>query len=102
MVEGRRDPARNEPDQRQQVALDRRQRVLAARDEALADGDPARPDARHAVDLALAPAALAGRAHQPARPVEPEAPRQDRPVGGEQRDRQRLALDALVRRARRT
>ena len=33
------------------------------------------------------------RAHQPARPMEPEAPRQDQPVGGEQLDRERLALD---------
>ena len=70
--------ARTSPTQRQQVALDRRQRVLAARDEPLAHRHAARPDARHAVDLALAPAALAGRAHQAARPVEPEAARQDR------------------------
>ena len=76
VVEGRRDPARHEPDQRQQVALDRWPGVLAARDQALAHRHAARPDARHAVDLALAPAALAGRAHQPARSMEAEAARQ--------------------------
>ena len=96
VVERRRDPARHEPDERQQVALDGWPGVLAARDQALAHRHAARSDARHAVDLAFAPAALAGRAHQPARSMEAEAARQRQPVGGQEAHRERLALDALV------
>ena len=96
VVERRRDPARHEPDERQQVALDGWPGVLAARDQTLADRHAARSDARHAVDLALAPAAPAGRAHQPARSMEAEAARQRQPVGGQEAHRERLALDALV------
>ena len=76
--------------------LHRRPGVLAAHDHAVAQRDPTGPHAWPAVDLALAPAALAGAAHQPARSVEPEAPRQGPPTRREQADRDRLALDALV------
>ena len=48
------------PSPRQQVVLDRRPGMLAADDHPVAQRDPARPHARPAVDLALAPAALAG------------------------------------------
>ena len=97
VVERRRDPAREQPDERHEITVDRRPGMLPTRDQSVTDGDPARPDARHAVDLALAPATLAGRAHQAAWPMEPEAPRQHDTVRGEQCDRERLPLDAVVR-----
>ena len=71
--------------------------MLAAGDEAVSHGDLARADARSPVDLALAPAALTGVAHQTARPMEPEAPRQDGPARREERYGKRLALGRLDR-----
>ena len=96
VVERRRDQSRADVEPAEQVPIDRRPGVLAPGDETVADRDLARPDARAAVDLALAPATLAGVAHQPARSMEAEAPRQDQPVGGEQRDGEWLAFHPFV------
>ncbi len=97
VIEGRRHPARADVQPREQVAPHGRPGVLAARHQSVTDGDLARPHARPAIDLAFAPAALAGAAHQPARSVEAEAARQDRSVGGQQRDRERLPVESLER-----
>src|SRR5688500_5407294 len=99
VVEGRGDQPRSGVQPAEHVALDARPRVLAPYLESITDGDLAGPDARPPVDLALAPPALPRVAHQATRPVEAEAARQDPPVRGEQGDRDRLALDALERRA---
>ena len=74
VVEGRRDPARAdvEPARTGRARTDGQACSLRA-DQPVADRDLARPHARPAIDLAFAPAALAGVAHQPARSVEAEA-----------------------------
>ena len=97
MIEGRWHPARADDQPPNRSRSHGRPGVLAPRHQPVADGDLARPDARPAIDLAFAPAALAGAAHQPARPVEAEAAGQDRSVGSQQRDRERLALERLER-----
>jgi len=97
VIEGRRDQSRTDIQQPEQVAIRGRPGMLAAGDEAVAHRDLARADARSPVDLALAPAALTGVAHQTARPMEPEAPRQDGPARREERYGKRLALGRLDR-----
>ena len=73
VIEGGRDEPRSDIEQPEQVAIGGRPCVFAARDQAVADRDLTRSDARPSVDLAFAPAALAGIAHQPARSMEAEA-----------------------------
>ncbi len=92
VVEGRRDQARPDVEEPEQVAIGGRPRVLAPDDESIANGDLAGAHARSAVDLAFAPAALAGVAHQATRSMEPEAPRHDRPARREERYGERLPL----------
>ena len=99
VVEGRRDESRPDVQQAEHVSIRGRPRVLTARDEPIADGDLARANARSSVHLALAPPALACVAHQPARSMEAEAPRQDRPPGGEHRYGEWLALERFDRSA---
>ena len=93
VIEGRRDQARPDVEQPEQVTVDGRPGVLASRHQAVANRHLARADTRPTVHLALAPAALAGVAHQPSRSMEPEAARQDRAVGSQQGHRERLTLD---------
>ena len=91
VIEARWHEPRAQVEAPQQVVLDRGPGMLAADDHPVAQRDPARPHARPAVDLAFAPAALAGAAHETPRPVEPEAARQGPPPGREQAHGNRLA-----------
>ena len=99
VVEGRRDEPRTDVQPAEQVALDDRPGVLAARHEPLVDRHLARPDAWSPVDLALAPAALPRVAHQTPWSMEAEAPRQDGAIRRQHGDRERFVVEPLVRRA---
>lgn len=103
VVEARRQEARELLHHRHPVVLERRLRVYARRDEPLIQLDLGRARVRHRVragfELHDGVRLVDARRHDPARTVVLEAARDEVHAVGEQRRRERVALEALIRAA---